>query len=127
MDEALSKCRSWTPPQASGFTHTECGVINTDNGSHWKQHMAIMQTVDVLVGAHIGVLRRLVDTEGGREGTLVLGLPLPKRGAAGALLSFGCRCAQRADARSLLSCGCCWNQRGAAGSCLCSWHLYFDW
>eukprot|EP00891_Asterochloris_glomerata_P000929 jgi/Astpho2/929/Aster-00767 len=52
MDEALSKCRSWTPPQASGFTHTECGVINTDNGSHWKQHMAIMQTVDVLVGLH---------------------------------------------------------------------------
>ena len=52
MDEALSKCRSWTPPQASSFTHTECGVINTDNGSHWKQHMAIMQTVDVLVGTH---------------------------------------------------------------------------
>ena len=55
MDEALSKCRSWTPPQASSFTHTECGVINTDNGSHWKQHMAIMQTVDVLVGAHRAV------------------------------------------------------------------------
>ena len=81
MDEALSKCRSWTPPQASGFTHTECGVINTDNGSHWKQHMAIMQTVDVLVGAHIGVLRQLVDTEGGREGTLILGLPLAQEGS----------------------------------------------
>ena len=133
MDEALSKCRSWTPPQASSFTHTECGIINTDNGSHWKQHMAIMQTVDVLVGAHRAVAL-WTQAAGGREGGH------SHSGAAcgprGELLEH-CRplaagWAQRADARSLLSCGSCWNQRGAPGSCLMQWaataiYLYFDW
>ena len=121
MDEALSKCRSWTPPQASSFTHTECGVINTDNGSHWKQHMAIMQTVDVLVGAH-RALALCTQAAGGRRGW-----PLSFWGCLwprGELLEH-CRplaagWPQRADARSLLSCGSCWNQRGAPGSCLSS-------
>lgn len=52
MRQALASCRGWKPPAHSGFTHTDCGVLNVDDGRHWKVILAIMNTVDVMVGVH---------------------------------------------------------------------------
>ena len=51
MREALATCGGWKPPAHSGFTHTECGVLNVDDSRHWKIILAIMGTVDVMVSS----------------------------------------------------------------------------
>ena len=63
--QALASCRGWKPPAHSGFTHTDCGVLNVDDSRHWKVILAIMDTVDVMVSSSWETVGLTLDTLSG--------------------------------------------------------------